>query len=43
MISSSWLLEAVLGDNMNLEGFGGISDMLRGTSLMSVCEQEKQY
>lgn len=38
MTPSGWLLEAVFGDNMNLEGFGGISDMLRGTSLVSVCE-----
>lgn len=38
MTPSGWLLEAVFGDKMTLEGFGGISDILRGTSLVSVCE-----
>lgn len=51
MTPSGWLLEAVFEDNMTLEGFGGISNILRGTILVSVwnhpcecvSEQEKQH
>ncbi|KAB0337429.1 hypothetical protein FD755_025610 [Muntiacus reevesi] len=35
MTPSGWLLEAVFEDNMTLEGFGGISNILRGTILVS--------
>lgn len=43
MIPNGWLLKALFGDNMNLLRFGGISDMLRGTILVSVSGQEKQH
>ena len=36
MTPSGWLLEAVFEENMTLEGFGGISNILRGTILVSV-------
>lgn len=43
VIPRGWLLEAVFGDNVNLEGFGCISDILHGTRLVSVSEHEKQH
>lgn len=43
MIPSGRLLEAMFGDNRNLEVFGAISDMLHGTSFVCVSEEEKQH
>lgn len=37
MIPSGWFLEAVFGDNMNLEGFGGY---LRYAAWDQSCEYE---
>lgn len=41
---SQWLVAGgCVWGNMNLLRFGDISDTLRGTSLVSVSEQEKQH